>query len=111
MHLTLNIKYLFMPLVNTQTDQVITPEQAQYLQKFSVGALTLGIFYAFGSSLVKEGFLMLIPFYNIYLWIKLMFRGRRLSFERGSWPSFEAFKQRQRLLDRVGVVARPDGGV
>lgn len=81
-----------MPIVNTQTNQTMTPEQEQFLGKFSIGALTLGMFYAFGSLLLKEGFLMLIPIYNIYLWIKLMFSGRRLSFERGSWLSFEAYQ-------------------
>lgn len=82
----------------------LSPDQDRYVHKASFGAFALGMIYCFANGLIKEGFLMFIPFYNIYLYVKMIFRGRRLGWERGYWPSFEAFKHRQKILDRIGII-------
>lgn len=52
---------------------------------------------------IGRAFLLFIPFYNLYLWIKGSLHGRQMSWERGDWKSFATYKRRQVLIDRFAV--------
>lgn len=75
------------------------------MNKWSFGAFAFGAIYYFANGLIKEGFLtMFIPFYNIYLYFKGIFRGRRMSWGKGGWQDFESYQKRQKLLDKIGWI-------
>ncbi len=60
--------------------------------------------YFFVSGLFKEALFTFVPFLNIYIWIKGFVRGRRMSWEKGEWKSFEVYQKRQRIMDWVGII-------
>jgi hypothetical protein len=83
---------------------ILTPEQEKFLKKWSWGALVMPTIYFLISGLMKEALFTFIPFLNIYIWIKGIVSGRRMSWERGEWKSFEVFQKRQKVTDWIGVV-------
>jgi uncharacterized protein YpmB len=84
--------------------QNINNDQEKFINRWSFGAFSLSIIYFFASGLIKQGLFMFIPFYNIYIWIKGIVKGRKMSWEKGEWKDFETFKKRQKMLDRIGIV-------
>lgn len=83
---------------------MVTPDQQSFIHRPSFGAFSLGLIYFLASGLMKEALLMLVPFFNIYLWFKGIFRGRRMSWQKGEWRDFDTFKKRQKTLDYIGIV-------
>jgi hypothetical protein len=82
----------------------LSPEQQKFVNKWSFGAFSLSFIYFFASGLIKQGLLLLIPFYNIYVYFKGIVKGRKMSWEKGEWKDFDTFQRRQKLLDRIGLV-------
>ncbi len=78
--------------------QNLTPEQLKYIRGGSLSAFFGGLIWPLGSKLWLYALLSLVPLVNIYVWLKLTFHGRRMSWEKGEWQSFDQFKQRQKLL-------------
>lgn len=87
-----------------QNSAVLTPEQEAFTKKWSWGALFMPGIYFFASGLMREGIYSLIPFLNIYFWIKGFFRGRKMSWEGGEWKNWDIYEKRQRILDTIGIV-------
>jgi len=78
--------------------QNLTPEQIKFIRGGSLSAFFGGLIWALGNKLWLWVLLGLIPFVNIYVWLKLTFHGRRMSWEKGDWQSFEQFKNRQKVV-------------
>ena len=78
-----------------------------FLSKWSWGGFFLVPFWAMASKQVGLGIaifvLGFIPFIPIAAGIYLGVKGRNFAWTKGEWTSFEAFKQRQKLLDKVGI--------
>jgi len=87
-----------------QNSAVLTPEQEAFTKKWSWGAFAMPNIYFFVSGLMKEGIYSLIPFLNIYIWVKGIFRGRRMSWERGEWKNWDVYVKRQKIVDKIGIV-------
>lgn len=82
----------------------LTPDQVQFIDKFSLGGLLIPQIHLFATHLIKDGFLLMVPFYNIYVWLRGAFRGRRRSWETGEWKDFASFERRQRLMDKAALI-------
>lgn len=78
--------------------------QEKYLRRPSLGALLFTQGWALGSRLYIWFLLSLVPIVGIVALIMLTIFGRRWSWRRGAWASFEEFRTRMRLLDAVGVM-------
>lgn len=89
--------------VTPSAGQSLTAEQQAFINHFSWGAIFFTPIYYFATHLIKYGFLMLIPFYNIYLYFKGIFKARKLSWETNEWKDFAQFEKRQRLMDKIAV--------
>jgi hypothetical protein len=82
----------------------LSPEQQQFVSKWSLSALVLGPIYFWANGLIVEGFLYFVPFYNIYLIFKGLVRGRKMAWEKGEWIDFAHYEKRQRILGKVSLV-------
>ena len=82
-------------LQKKETYKKLSPEQIEYITKWSWGAFFGQIFWALGNRLYLWALLFLVPFVNIYAWIVLSMDGRKKAWEEGKWESFEQFKKRQ----------------
>jgi len=87
----------------SQSQSQLTEDQLKFVSKLSWSALAFGPIYFFANGLIVEGFLFLVPFYNIYLWIKGFIQGRKMSWQKGEWKSFDSYRRRQRLLGKIAV--------
>ncbi|MDD5566784.1 MAG: hypothetical protein PHH01_01170 [Patescibacteria group bacterium] len=87
----------------TQASQP-APEEQKFINRPSFGAFSLGWIYFLATGLVKDGLLMFVPVYNVYIWIRGIINGRKMSWAKGEWRDFATFKKRQKLLDRIGLV-------
>jgi hypothetical protein len=80
----------------------------EFIRKWSWGGFFLFIVYLFASRLYKKAVLYLlgtaVPILDIVLWIKTGLRGRKMTWESGKWTDFEAYKKRQKLLDKIGII-------
>lgn len=86
---------------------VLEPEaktRAIYLRRPSLGALLWTQGWALGGRAYLWFVISLIPVVGVAALIILTIFGRRISWERGSWASWEEFQSRMRLLDILGVV-------
>ncbi len=93
------------PQINLEPAPTLAPDQQAFINKWSFGAFIMSPIYFFASGLILEGLLVIfVPFYNIYLYFKGIFRGRRMSWAKGNWKDFETFKKRQKFLDRLGII-------
>jgi hypothetical protein len=88
-----------------RTLENLTPEQIEYIKKPTAG-IWLGMIYPMASGLPKYFWLFLIPFYNIYLWFKFLFKGRQIAWEQGIDETFESYKKRQEMLSKHGKIMR-----
>ncbi len=87
------------------SSQMLTPEQNDFINHFSWGAIFFQPWHYFATNLILYGFLiMFIPVYNIYLYFKGIFSARKMSWETGEWKDFEQFKKRQKLMDKIGII-------
>jgi hypothetical protein len=85
---------------------VMEPEEAaraRYLRGPSLGALLWTQGYAFGARLYLWFLLSLIPIAGVVALVALVMFGRRWSWGRGGWASWEEFQDRMRLLDMIGI--------
>ena len=85
---------LIASLQQNEKYKSLTPEQISYITRWSWGAFFNGFVWALGNKLYGWALLTFIPFYNIYVWIKLSASGRQMAWEKG-WKDFGEFKQRQ----------------
>ncbi len=80
----------------------------KFIKGWSWGAFFLGFIWAFGSRLYGWGvaliFIPFVPIANVVFWIYFSVVGRKKSWEKGKWASFDEFKERQVLLDKIGFV-------
>lgn len=86
---------------------VLEPEaegRASYLRRPSLGALLWTQGWALGSRTYIWFALSLIPVVGVVPLIVLTIFGRRISWNRGSWASWEEFKTRMMLMDVIGAV-------
>ncbi len=104
-----------IPLLNIDAD--IPPElalgqssmdQDSFVRKWSWGGFFLTWIYFLASRAYKTAVLyflgMFVPILNIVLWIRGGLKGRKIVLKKVGWPNFEAYKKRQRLLDKIGVI-------
>ncbi len=82
--------------------------QDKFINGWSWGAFFLGFIWALASRLYLYGVLMFvasfIPLVNLVVWIYFAIAGKKLSWEKGHWESFELFEKRQRLLSKIGAI-------
>jgi len=82
--------------------------QEKFIGGWSWGAFFLGFIWALASRLYLYGVLMLvasfIPVVNLAVWIYFAIAGKKVSWAKGQWESFEVFEKRQRLLNKIGLV-------
>lgn len=83
----------------------LSTEQQAFVSAKSLGAALLNTVYFFAARLPREGFRTFIPIYNLYVWYQGIVRGRRMSWDQGNWESFAIFAKRQKLLDKIGIIA------
>ena len=103
--LILGIKYLKKDK-DTETQDLsqkeqyknLAQDQINYINKFSWGAFFGSLVWALGNKLYLWALGFLVPFWNIYVWIKLSIDGRKMAWEQGKWTGFEQFKKRQLIM-------------
>jgi len=86
---------------------VMEPEvqiRARYLRGPALGALLFTQGWSVGARTYLWFIASLIPIVGIGALIILTLFGRRISWERGGWASWEEFQTRMRVMDIVGVV-------
>lgn len=93
-----------VPTPPVQVSKNLTPEQTAFIGRGSFGAFSLGIFYFLACGLMMDALLSLIPFVNLYIWIRGIISGRKMSWEKASWTDFATYQKRQKLLDKIGIV-------
>lgn len=76
----------------------LTPEQITSINKWSWGAFFGNTIWAIGNKHFGMAVLSLIPVIGLYPWIKLSMEGRKLSWEKNNWKSFEHFEKIQRII-------------
>lgn len=81
----------------------LTPEQIQYISRWSWGAFLAGVIWPLGNRMWLWAVLTLVPVVNLYAWIKLSISGRQMAWEKGGWQNFEQFKKRQTIVAWVAV--------
>jgi hypothetical protein len=86
---------------------VLEPEEEikkRYLKTPSLGALLFTQGWTFGARLYFWFILSLIPAIGIAALVLCVMFGRRWSWKHGGWSSWEAFQERMRLMDFLGVM-------
>ncbi|MEK7105721.1 MAG: hypothetical protein AAB865_03495 [Patescibacteria group bacterium] len=81
----------------------LTDEQLHLVTGASLGAFLNPFVWAMGNHLYWWAAGMLVPFWNLYVWVRLVVEGRRMSFEKG-WSNFEFFKKSQKTILQVIVI-------
>ncbi len=78
-------------------------EIERFVRRLSPGGLFWTQAYAFGTRQYVWFILSILPITG-FVALPLMFVfGRRWSWRVGGWESFEVFKRRQQLMDRIGI--------
>lgn len=79
-----------------------------FVRKWSWGGFFLGFIWALASRLYGLAILFLvlsfIPIVNLILAIYLGIKGRGLVWKSGKWTDMGQFTQRQKLLDKIGII-------
>ncbi|MFA6426932.1 MAG: hypothetical protein WCW16_00590 [Candidatus Magasanikbacteria bacterium] len=78
--------------------KMLTPEQIRYIHQWSWGAFFGRWIWSLGNKLYMWTLGFLVPFFNLYVWIKLSIDGRKMAWEQKEWDSFEQFKKRQTII-------------
>jgi len=76
----------------------------RYLKRPSPGGLFWTQAYALGTRQYVWFLVSLIPIFGVAALVAMFIFGRRLSWKVGDWESFEEFKRRQGLMDRIAYV-------
>lgn len=80
----------------------LTEEQIEYIESWSWGAFFGGLIWPVFSRVGLWWIIgWLVPFLNIYVWIKLSLHGKKISWQKWNWGSFEKFQKRQQLLGTI----------
>lgn len=91
---------------STITSQLDSTGQDAFINKWSWGGFLLYVFYFIGCRMYKKALLyflgVIVPIFNIWLWIKSGLKGRKMVWESGKWQDFESYRKRQKLLDKIG---------
>ncbi len=91
------------------TQQPTNNVDEQFLSKWSWGGFLMAPIWAIASRQVALGLaifvLSFIPFVGFAAMIYFGVKGRNFAWEKSEWESFEVFKQRQKLLDKVGIIS------
>ena len=80
----------------------LTKEQSDYINKATIGGI-LGPIYAIAVGLYKEFWMFFIPFYNIYLFIKIIKDGRKMAWEKSN-KDFASFEHRERNISKIAKI-------
>lgn len=75
----------------------------RFIRRPSVGGLLWTQAYAFGSRQYIWFVLSILPLTGLIALPAMFLFGRRWSWHKGGWESFEEYKRRQILLDRIGT--------
>src|SRR3989338_933173 len=85
---------------------VLEPDEiarARYLRGPSLGALFFTQGWTFGARLYVWFLLSIIPIVGIVVLFVCLFFGRRWSWKRGGWTSWQEFQIRMRVLDICAI--------
>jgi hypothetical protein len=86
---------------------VLEPEaeaRASYLRRPSLGALLWTQGWAFGARTYLWFVVSLVPIVGVAALIILVIFGRRISWSRGGWASWDEFQSRMKMMDVIGVI-------
>ncbi len=85
--------------------ELVTKEEdmERYLKRPSLGGLFWTQAYAFGTRQYMWFILSILPITGFVALPAMFVFGRRWSWKVGGWASFNEFKSRQTLMDRIGV--------
>lgn len=85
--------------------ELVTKEEdiERFIRRPSPGGLLWTQAYAFGSRQYLWFVLSILPITGIAALPAMFLFGRRWSWHVGGWESFDEFKRRQVLLDRIGI--------
>src|SRR3989344_4618612 len=87
----------------SESKEELSDEGKKYINRWSWGATFFGFWWALFSKIPVYSLLYLIPIANLFFIFYFGKKGRRLSWEKGKWKSFNDFKRRQKVLDRIGI--------
>jgi len=76
----------------------LTDAEIAYVQGWSWPAFLSPTVWALASKMYLWAFLSLIPFVNLYVWIKLSVDGRAMTWEQKEWQNFTQFRARQKIV-------------
>jgi len=76
----------------------LSSEQIKYISGLSWGAVFGGIFWTLGNKLFLWSLGYFVPLLNIYIWVRMITGGRKISWEKGNWKDFNQFKKRQKII-------------
>ncbi len=82
----------------------LVEEEKEYVKRWSWGAMCLGFWWAIFSKIKWYTFLFLIPFANIFFLFYFGKTGKKFSWTKGPWTSFNEFRKRQKILDKIGKI-------
>ena len=81
----------------------LNSEQKQYIEHWSPEVALGTIIWTIGHKQWLYTLLLLVPGVNFFLWLFLIFKGRKKVWESGRYLIFEAFKDREDKL-RIVVI-------
>lgn len=91
---------------NQNAPQEVTSQKA-FINKWSWGGFFLPFVWALGSKLYGRGVLyfigMFVPIVNLIMMVVVGKGGRKKAWQSGKWEDLDAFKDRQKILDIVGI--------
>jgi hypothetical protein len=79
-------------------------EIERFINRFSVGGLFWTQAYALGTRQYVWFILSILPITGFVALPAMFVYGRRWSWHVGGWESFDEYKKRQILMDRIGMV-------
>jgi hypothetical protein len=80
----------------------LTQDQIDFINKPTIAGV-LGPWCALASGLYREFWLFFIPFYNIYLFFKLIINGRKMAWEKNP-KDYDNFYSHQKSLSKVAKI-------
>ncbi len=79
--------------------EILTQEQINFINKPTIAGL-LGPIYALATELYRQFWLFFIPFYNIYVLLKLIRYGRKMAWEKTD-RTYASFYSQQKKLSQI----------
>jgi len=87
-----------------QPSTTLTRNDQIYLNNLSWGAFFCPLIWALGNKLYIWAIASLVPFLNLYVWLKLFFDGRQIAWENNKQIDFSAFKTRQKTIVWLNIL-------